>query len=286
MRIRTIKPEFWTSEQVTSCSVTARLLFIGMWNFADDGGRLPASVKRLKMEVFPGDPFGESDMTGWVLELMEAGLIRGYVAGGNPFLEITGWAKHQRIDKPTFRYPAPNTPGALDEQSTPETNGDETETNGDETERNGAERNGAESNGRETKVSTSGRTDGRTDVLDVGVVGKETLRAAQKLGNLQLKQIRSFPNWKDFMTQENDAWMVKHFAACVAVCSALLPARWLDNALDEMTEGKRKIKPHAWLGKVLATTAKEKYGVDFDQFRRALTKHLKALKETDDPKKK
>jgi len=32
-RIRTIKPEFWTAEQVMELSRDARLLFIGMWNF-------------------------------------------------------------------------------------------------------------------------------------------------------------------------------------------------------------------------------------------------------------
>jgi hypothetical protein len=44
-RIRTIRPEFWTSEQVTECSMPARLLFIGLWNFCDDGGRMPYSPK-------------------------------------------------------------------------------------------------------------------------------------------------------------------------------------------------------------------------------------------------
>jgi hypothetical protein len=48
-RIRTVKPEFWTSEQVMNCSRDARLLFIGMWNFCDDGGNHPASAKTLKV---------------------------------------------------------------------------------------------------------------------------------------------------------------------------------------------------------------------------------------------
>lgn len=54
-RIRSIKPEFWSSEQVMECSVTARLMFIGMWNFADDLGRIPLSVKSIKAKVFPSD---------------------------------------------------------------------------------------------------------------------------------------------------------------------------------------------------------------------------------------
>ena len=54
-RIRTIKPEFWTSEQVMECSPLARLLFIGVWNFCDDAGNHPMSAKTLKALVFPGD---------------------------------------------------------------------------------------------------------------------------------------------------------------------------------------------------------------------------------------
>lgn len=33
---RAVKLEFWTSDQVMSCSREARLLFIGLWNFCDD----------------------------------------------------------------------------------------------------------------------------------------------------------------------------------------------------------------------------------------------------------
>ena len=46
-RIRTVKPEFWTSEQVAECTPIARLAFIGIWNFCDDNGIHPASIKRL-----------------------------------------------------------------------------------------------------------------------------------------------------------------------------------------------------------------------------------------------
>jgi hypothetical protein len=54
-RIRSIKPEFWTDEKLTECSLSARLFFIGTWNFADDKGNLQASAKRLKMQIFPAD---------------------------------------------------------------------------------------------------------------------------------------------------------------------------------------------------------------------------------------
>jgi uncharacterized phage protein (TIGR02220 family) len=106
-RIRTIKPEFWTSEQVAECSLTARLAFIGIWNFCDDRGIHPASVKRLKMEVFPSDSISESELQGMVGELLTAGLLDEYEVDGKGYWQVTGWEKHQKIEKPTYRHPVP-----------------------------------------------------------------------------------------------------------------------------------------------------------------------------------
>lgn len=103
-RIRTVKPEFWCSEQVAECSTNARLLFVGLWNFADDGGIHPASAKQLKMEVFPGDPFTLNQLVDWVSELRKVGLVAQYEAQGKVWWGVTGW-HHQKIDKPRCKYP-------------------------------------------------------------------------------------------------------------------------------------------------------------------------------------
>ncbi len=105
-RIRTTKPEFWTSEQVVSCSRDARLLFIGMWNFCDDAGIHPKSLNRLKMEILPGDDCTIELIKIWIEELICAGLIIEYCSEGKSYWLVTGW-KHQKIDKPTYRYPTP-----------------------------------------------------------------------------------------------------------------------------------------------------------------------------------
>lgn len=105
-RIRTIKPEFWTSEQVADCSPISRLLFIGMWNFCDDGGNHPASCRTLKMQIFPGDDFTTADIEGQVSELVRAGLLVEYEAAGKRYWHVTGW-KHQKIEKPSYKYPPP-----------------------------------------------------------------------------------------------------------------------------------------------------------------------------------
>jgi len=118
-RIRTIKPEFWTSEQIVECSTSARLLFVGMWNFCDDAGRHAASYARLKMEIFPADPFTTDEIRGMVDELIAAGLVVYYEAQGVSVWQVTGW-HHQKIDRPNpSKFPEPSTPirRLLDEQS-------------------------------------------------------------------------------------------------------------------------------------------------------------------------
>ncbi|HSW94316.1 MAG TPA: hypothetical protein VLJ15_08200 [Gammaproteobacteria bacterium] len=107
-RIRTIKPEFWTSEQVISCSPLSRLLFIGLWNFCDDNGVHPASYIRLKAEIFPADPYSSDEIKRWVGELITNDLVREYAIEDKIYWVVTGWKNHQRIDRPTYRHPFPH----------------------------------------------------------------------------------------------------------------------------------------------------------------------------------
>ena len=107
-RIRSIKPQFWTSEQVAECSPNARLLFIGLWNFCDDYGIHPASVKRLKMEIYPSDDFHSEDIRRMIGELLANGLIEEYEIDGAQYWRVTGWDKHQKPDTKTGLYPMPD----------------------------------------------------------------------------------------------------------------------------------------------------------------------------------
>jgi hypothetical protein len=107
-RIRSIKPEFWTSEQVIDCSPNARLLFIGLWNFCDDAGRHSSNDRRIKAELFPGDDFTTDDIRRMIDELVTNGLLIEYLIENKTYLQVTGW-RHQKIDRPqTPKYPAPD----------------------------------------------------------------------------------------------------------------------------------------------------------------------------------
>lgn len=115
-RIRTIKPEFWTSEQVMDCEPVTRLLFIGLWNFVDDFGRAPIAPRTIKAQVMPGDNFTGEDIQAMLVQLQSIGLIKFYSADGKDFFEITGWSKHQKIDNPS-KYKVCPTPTSDESQS-------------------------------------------------------------------------------------------------------------------------------------------------------------------------
>lgn len=116
-RIRSIKPEFWTSEQVMECSPLARLLFIGIWNFCDDGGNHPDAEKTLKALIFPGDDIDSASVRRLLDELSEHRLLTFYERDGKRYLHVNGW-RHQKIERPTFKFPcfveAPQEMGAAD----------------------------------------------------------------------------------------------------------------------------------------------------------------------------
>lgn len=91
-RIRTIKPEFFTSEDIVSLSPLARLLYIATWCDADKEGRLLWKPRTFKLRYFPGD---DCDMQALCDELVKSGLIVLY---GDGLAYIPSFSKHQHIN--------------------------------------------------------------------------------------------------------------------------------------------------------------------------------------------
>ncbi len=117
MRIRSIKPEFWTSEDIASVTWEQRLLFIGLWSYVDDNG-VGRDVDRLiASSLFPleEDPRETLAIVSRGLQWLSGqGLITRYMVDGKPFLHIAAWDKHQRIDKPNkSRYKLPTCENAV-----------------------------------------------------------------------------------------------------------------------------------------------------------------------------
>ncbi len=94
-RIRTIKPDFFTSEDIVSLSPLARLLFIATWLEADREGRFVWRPKNLKLRYLPGD---NCDIDALTEELLDAGLVATYGANGQTYAEIPSFTRHQVIN--------------------------------------------------------------------------------------------------------------------------------------------------------------------------------------------
>lgn len=97
-RIRTIKPDFWTDEKIVELSMSARLLFIGLWNFCDDEGRMQYSTKKIKMQIFPADNIDTHEL---LTELAVIGVIDVYAVEDKEYIQISNWKKHQAVNRPT-----------------------------------------------------------------------------------------------------------------------------------------------------------------------------------------
>ena len=102
MRIRTIKPEFWTDGKVSSLSYLARLLFIGLWNHADDDGRFKSDPRILKGFLFPVDDKTKvADIHGALTELSLSALVFLTEIDGEQYGCCPNFKKHQKINRPT-----------------------------------------------------------------------------------------------------------------------------------------------------------------------------------------
>jgi len=106
-RNRTISPDFWTWEAVIDCAPMTRLLFIGLWNFADDHGVQPLRPRTIRMQVFPGDEIGNDAVRAMIDELASRKLVHIYEVEGIEYLAVVDWSVHHRVSRGARRrYPA------------------------------------------------------------------------------------------------------------------------------------------------------------------------------------
>ena len=91
-RIRTIKPEFFTSEEIVDMPMPVRLLYIALWCEADRDGRLVWKPRTIKMRYFPADDFD-------INEACECLVSTGHVVlYGDGLAYIPTFLEHQHIN--------------------------------------------------------------------------------------------------------------------------------------------------------------------------------------------
>lgn len=184
-RIRTIKPEFFTSDDIVSLSPLARLFYVSLWCEADREGRLSWNMRTLKMRYLPADDCDVQDLAD---ELINAGLIRLYEVSGKTYAFIPTFKQHQIINNRESDSVLPEPPDGddsaffADASVTRESGG----LGEGRKERKGREGKGKEGNSREyTRGDRSGR---RTSLPDDFEISDGVRSWAERKGFDQLEE--------------------------------------------------------------------------------------------------
>ena len=102
MRIRQVRPEFWSDETLAELPDSARLFYIGLWNISDDAGWLEWSPQRIGALLYPYRPTRRRnrEIEAWGKLLVADSRLRIYECG---CAEIPTLPRHQRVaGKPAF----------------------------------------------------------------------------------------------------------------------------------------------------------------------------------------
>lgn len=109
-RIRSIKPDFFTSETIARLPVSARLTFIGLWTHVDDNGVCRANELLIAAALYPLDGMDGIQRTREDLRsLSREALVTLYEHETKRYLWVTSWDEHQKVSHPgKARYPRPD----------------------------------------------------------------------------------------------------------------------------------------------------------------------------------
>ena len=105
-RIRTIKPDFFSSPSAGKISYEARLLYIAMWQVADDWGVGEANPKMLAAYAFPYDEITGKEIPCLLKEIADAFNVVFYSNHERAYFQILNWEEHQVTQRKAKRkYP-------------------------------------------------------------------------------------------------------------------------------------------------------------------------------------
>lgn len=94
-RIRTIKPEFFTSSDILGLAPLARLLYVALWCEADRDGRLKWDLETFGYRYMPKEA---KQIEGLAQELIERELVILYEVEAKTYADIPSFTSHQVIN--------------------------------------------------------------------------------------------------------------------------------------------------------------------------------------------
>lgn len=108
---RIIKESICRSENINQLSAGAEVFFYRLLVNCDDYGRFPADPDLLASLLYPRKrSLKTSTVKKWLNEVANAGLIIIYENGGETFIQVRTWDKHQQIRNKRSKYPAHTDP--------------------------------------------------------------------------------------------------------------------------------------------------------------------------------
>lgn len=113
MRIRSIVPKFWRSDDIEALDWHTRLVFIGLWSYVDDNGVGLDKLSSIVADLFAADSSGEPTETlrrvSLALDcLVQRGMITRYRDAGKGYVFINAWDSYQKPKNPALpRFPRP-----------------------------------------------------------------------------------------------------------------------------------------------------------------------------------
>ena len=122
-RIRYLKPDFFKDEHLKELPFEARILFSGLWCWADKEGRLEDRSERIKVEIMPYDQVDVEKLLDLLAKPKNGSgrpFIQRYEVGGEKYIQIISWDKHQKphhTEKKSLIPPPPPIPLTVKKQS-------------------------------------------------------------------------------------------------------------------------------------------------------------------------
>lgn len=110
MRIRTIRPEFYSSESTGGLTWDARYMFIALFSYVEDNGVNMDNARLIRGAVMPFEPDSALPRIETALaELEAAGCIERYEWHGKRLLYVRNLLEYQKIARPgVCHYPTPD----------------------------------------------------------------------------------------------------------------------------------------------------------------------------------
>ena len=96
-----IRGSFWTDPDVLQWPLGEQLLFIGLWQLADDSGCLEHSPLAIKVMLFPlKEEITLTVISSWIAQLITAGKLVPYTVDGRQYLYLRKFHDHQLLRSP------------------------------------------------------------------------------------------------------------------------------------------------------------------------------------------